>query len=137
MILGGNRVDQALDQDRSVVSGLVFGELAYKSVLAWRRESGDRDPITTFRSSAADVMRRMGRKLDRLWTALDQLELEGAITDGGVIRLAKQLMTKPGLPPRHAFHAAHALEARCRFVVSSDRDYDRVPSLKRLGPPEV
>jgi predicted nucleic acid-binding protein len=43
-------------------------------------------------------------------------------------------MARPGLAPRDAFHAAHALEAGCGFIASSDADFDRVPGLRLLAP---
>ncbi len=43
-------------------------------------------------------------------------------------------MAAPGLAPRDAFHAAHALGAGCQIVVSSDDAFDRVTDRTRLGP---
>ncbi|MGH9229018.1 MAG: hypothetical protein ACRD07_09900 [Acidimicrobiales bacterium] len=49
-------------------------------------------------------------------------------------RQAKGLMASPGLAPRDAFHAAHALAAACATIVSPDPAFDRVRGLERLGP---
>jgi predicted nucleic acid-binding protein len=35
---------------------------------------------------------------------------------------------------RAAFHAAHALDSGCPVIVSSDPDYDRLATLRRVGP---
>lgn len=60
--------------------------------------------------------------------------LAGAVTDQRVVDRARVLLTDPGLAPRDAFHAAHALEAGCELVASSDPDFDRVVGLRRLRP---
>ncbi|MGH9113373.1 MAG: type II toxin-antitoxin system VapC family toxin [Acidimicrobiales bacterium] len=61
-----------------------------------------------------------------------QLELQP--TDQPIVDRAKALMAAPGLAPRDAFHAAHALGAGCQIVVSSDDAFDRVTDRTRLGP---
>ncbi|MFN2591973.1 MAG: type II toxin-antitoxin system VapC family toxin [Candidatus Dormibacteria bacterium] len=76
----------------------------------------------------------MRRRLERLWVALDALPLEMMATDWPVVMNARALMAVPGLPPRDAFHAAHALESDCGSIASADRDFDRIPGLTRLGP---
>jgi predicted nucleic acid-binding protein len=127
-------VDEELASDAGVISGLVLDELAYRSVLGWLRDAGDAAPIATFRTSAHSVMRRMRSRLNRLWKAIEALDLELAPTDKAVCRVAMELMTDPGLSPRDAFHAAHALDSKCPVIVSSDPDYDRLDGLRRLGP---
>lgn len=128
-------VDQELGDDPGVISGLVLDELAYRSVLAWLRDAGDQNPLATYRGSTSAVMRRMRGRLDRLWNAIDQMGFDFAITDRSVTRQAIRLMSEPGLPPRDAFHAAHALDAGCSVIVSSDRDYDRLKAIHRHAPP--
>jgi predicted nucleic acid-binding protein len=120
--------------DAPVISALVVDELAYRSVLGWLTDGGDRDPISTYRRSTTDVMRQMRARLRRLWKALDELAVEIIITDTAVIDRARLYMAEPGLGPRDAFHAAHALEGGCDWIVSSDPDFDAVRELKRLGP---
>jgi len=80
-------------------------------------------------------MRRMRGRLRRLWKAIDEMDFEIAVTDRSVTRTAMDLMTDPGLSPRDAFHAAHALDSGCPVIVSSDPDYDRLDSIRRLAPP--
>jgi predicted nucleic acid-binding protein len=128
------RVDRALGREAGVISALVLDELAYRSVLAWLRDSGDLDPLSTFRKSAPLVMRRMRSRLERVWKAIEELNFETAVTDRAVARRAMELMSEPGLSPRDAFHAAHAIDSGCAVIVSSDPDYDRVGGLRRLGP---
>jgi len=123
-----------LGDDAGVASGLVLDELAYRMILAWLRDDGDGDPLTTFRRSTSAVMGRMHSRLGRLWKAIDTLGLQLAITDRGVTHWAMELMSDPGLAPRNAFHAAHALDCGCDVIVSSDRGYDRLSELRRLGP---
>jgi predicted nucleic acid-binding protein len=123
-----------LGDDAGVVSGLVLDELAYRLILAWLRDDGDADPLTTFRRSTSAVMGRMHSRLGRLWQSIDTLGLELAITDRGVTHWAMELMSDPGLAPHNAFHAAHALDFGCQVIVSSDRGYDRLSELRRLGP---
>jgi len=120
--------------EAGVVSALVLDELAYRSVLAWLRDAGDKSPVSTFRTSTSAVMRRMRTRLGRLWKAIDELDFELATTDRSVIRQAITLMSDPGLAPRDAFHAAHALDSGCPVIVSSDPDYDRLAALRRVGP---
>ena len=57
-----------------------------------------------------------------------------AVTDQPVIDRARQLLVRPGLAPRDAFHAAHALGAGCDLIASTDPDFDRVDRLRRLAP---
>lgn len=123
-----------LDGDAGLISALVLDELAYRSVLGWLRDSGDADPLARFRNSSRDVMRVMRPRLRRLWSAVDELLLEFVPTDGTVIECAREFMAAPGLAPRDAFHAAHAVEAGCDWIVSADPDFDALPTLPRLGP---
>jgi predicted nucleic acid-binding protein len=123
-----------LGDDAGVVSGLVLDELAHRLIIAWLRDDGDGDPLTTFRRSAPAVLGRMHTRLGRLWKSIDTLGLEFAITDRGVTDWAMELMSDPGLTPRDAFHAAHALDSGCQVIVSSDPGYDRLSELRRLGP---
>jgi predicted nucleic acid-binding protein len=129
------RVDQALGDDPGVISGLVVDELVYRSILAWLRDAGDRDPLATYRDSTAAVMRRMRDRLRHLWDAIDSMGFDFASTDRTVTRRAVDLMVDPGLAPRDAFHAAHALDSGCSLIVSSDPDYDRLEAIRRLAPP--
>jgi predicted nucleic acid-binding protein len=128
------QVDHELGSDPGVISGLVFDELAYRAVLTWLRDAGDTDPMSTFRKSAPPVMRRMRGRLRRLWRAIEEMDFEIAVTDRSVTRHAIELMSDPGLSPRDAFHAAHALDSGCPVIVSSDPDYDRLAGLRRVGP---
>jgi predicted nucleic acid-binding protein len=117
-----------------VISPLVLDELAYRMVLAWLRDAGDTHPLTTFRGATADVMRRMRRRLARVWQAIDDLAFELVFPDRQAVQRALRLMADPGLAPRDAFHAAQAIESDCVVIVSADPAYDRVPMLRRLGP---
>ena len=128
------RLETELAGEAGVVSALVLDELAYRSVLAWLRDAGDKDPVSTFRTSTFAVMRRMRTRLGRVWRAIDELNFELASTDRSVIRQAVNFMSDPGLAPRDAFHAAHALDSGCPVIVSSDPDYDRLAVLRRVGP---
>jgi predicted nucleic acid-binding protein len=127
-------VVSALGPDSGVISALVLDELAYRLVLAWLRDDGDRDPLSTYRGHATKVMHTMRRRLTAAWEACDALRFELQPTDQAVVDRARVLMARPGLAPRDAFHAAHALAAGCELIVSSDRGFDRVDGLRRLGP---
>jgi predicted nucleic acid-binding protein len=132
-----DRVEREIGDDVGVISGLVLDELTHRLILAWLREDGETDPLTTFRRSTMAVMTRMRSRLARLWKAIDALDLEFAVTDRGVTHRAMELMSDPGLPPRDAFHAAHALDCGCQVIVSSDAGYDLLAEPTRLGPPPV
>lgn len=120
--------------DGAVISALMLDELAYRLVLAWLRDDGERDPLSAYRRDGRAAMRTARRRLASVWRAVDSLGLELQPTDGVVVAGAKALMSRPGLPPRDAFHAAHALAARCEVIASSNRGLDQVPGLRRLGP---
>src|SRR5205823_4319328 len=79
-------VDHELGADSGVISGLVLDELVYRVVLTWLRDSGDTNPMSTFRKSAPAVMRRMRGRLRRLWKAIDEMDFEIAVTDRSVTR---------------------------------------------------
>ena len=128
------RVLDGLGDGAGVISGLVLDELAYRLVLAWLRDDGDGDPLSTFRADAGTAMRTMRRRLSTAWRAIDSLPLELQPTEHTVVAGAKALMARPGLPPRDAFHAAHALAAGCDVIVSSDADFARVRGLQLLAP---
>lgn len=129
-----SRVLGATDGDGGVISGLVLDELAYRLILAWLRDAGDKDPLATYRSDSGAVMRAQRKRLSTAWRAVDSLSLELQPTEREVVEAAKALMAKPGLAPRDAFHAAHALVAGCDLVASSDAGFDVVPRLRRLAP---
>lgn len=128
------RVLDELEEGAGVISGLVFDELAYRLVLAWLRDDGESDPLSTYRADPRSAMQAARRRLTTAWRAVDSLSLELQTTDHEVIEGAKALMTRPGLPPRDAFHAAHALAAGCDLIASSDADFGRVPGLRVLAP---
>ncbi len=119
-----------------VISALVVDELAYRLILAWLRDDGDGDPLTTYRTDARTVMQAMRKRLAATWRAVDSLSLELQPTEHSVIDRAKSLMSRPGLPPRDAFHAAHALAAGCTVIASGDIAFGRVSGLRLLPPGE-
>ncbi|MGE5280837.1 MAG: type II toxin-antitoxin system VapC family toxin [Chloroflexota bacterium] len=123
-----------MDDGGGVVSGLVFDELACRLVLAWLRDDGAGDPLSAYRGDPGNAMRASRRRLTAVWRALDALSLELQPTGHTVVARAKSLMARPGLPPRDAFHAAHALEAGCDVIVSSDAGFDGLAGLRRVGP---
>lgn len=128
------RVLNEVEDGGGVISALVLDELAYRLVLAWLRDDGDGDPLSTYRADSRKVMRAARRRLTATWRAVDSLALELQPTDHAVTDGAKTLMAEPGLPPRDAFHAAHALAAGCSLIASSDPGFDHVPGLRRLAP---
>ncbi len=128
------RVLNEMNDGGGVISGLVLDELAYRLVLAWLRDDGDDDPLSTYRSDARKAMQASRRRLTAAWRAVDSLSLELQPTGHAVVEGAKSLMAQPGLPPRDAFHAAHALEAGCDLIASSDAAFDQVSGLRRVAP---
>jgi predicted nucleic acid-binding protein len=123
-----------MDNGGGVISGLVLDELAYRLVLAWLRDDGDDDPLSTYRTDTRKAMRAARRRLTAAWRAVDSLALELQPTEHAVVTGAKSLMAQPGLAPRDAFHAAHALEAGCNLIASSDSGFNQVSGLRRLAP---
>jgi predicted nucleic acid-binding protein len=129
-----DRVLSLMADDPAVISAPVVDELAYRLVLAWLRDDGASDPLTTFRAKADEAMRRVRSRLADVWEAVDALDLDLVTTGPSTVERAKTLMTRPGLAPRDAFHAAHALESSCDVIVSSDRAFERVRGLRRIAP---
>lgn len=128
------RVLSEMEDGSGVISALVLDELAYRLILAWLRDDGDHDPLSTYRADPATAMRSTRRRLTATWRAVDSLSLELQPTRHEVVERAKSLMAKPGLAPRDSFHAAHALEAGCDLIASSDSGFDEVPGLRRIAP---
>jgi predicted nucleic acid-binding protein len=120
--------------DGGVISALVLDELAYRLILAWLREDGVADPLTKYRTEPQITMRAVRRRLTTTWRAIDALALELCPTDRAVITRAQALIAKPGLGPRDAFHAAHALAATCSLIASTDTAFERVPGLTCVAP---
>lgn len=120
--------------DGAVISALVLDELAYRLILAWLREDGVTDPLTKYRADPQATMRAVRRRLADTWQAVDSLALELCPTDRAVIARAQGLMARPGLGPRDAFHAAHALLSGCPLIASADTAFQRVPGLRCVGP---
>jgi predicted nucleic acid-binding protein len=129
-----SRVLAELALDGGTISALVLDELAYRLVLAWLRDDGDGDPLSTYRADAQTIMRAVRRRLTSTWRSVDSLPLELQPTDHAVVEQARSLMARPGLAPRDAFHAAHALVAGCSVIASADAAFDDVPGLRRLAP---
>jgi predicted nucleic acid-binding protein len=129
----GRVLAQAAD-DGAVISALVQDELAYRLILAWLREDGINDPLSSYRADARATMQTVRARLTASWRALDSLELDLQPTDRGVVEHARALMARPGIPPRDAFHAAHALAAGCDAIASTDSVFDEIKGLHRLGP---
>lgn len=121
-------------EDHLVISALVIDELAYRLIIAWFRQDGERDPLSAYRADSAGAMRRMQGRLRRVWSAVDTIAPELSVADHSVVERAKMLMGRPARAPRDAFHAAHALESGCKVIVSSDMAFDAVRGLRRLGP---
>jgi predicted nucleic acid-binding protein len=125
---------EQLGADTPVISALVLDELAYRLILAWLRDDGERDPLSAYRADATAAMRAVRDRLTKTWRAVDSLALALQPTDREVVERAKALMARPGLSPRDAFHAAHALAASCSLIASADPAFDQVRGLHRLGP---
>jgi predicted nucleic acid-binding protein len=121
--------------DGGVISALVLDELAYRLILAWLRDDGAQDPLSAYRADTHKTMRAVRTRLSKVWQAVDSLSLEMQPTDRAVVQRAQSLMASPGLAPRDAFHAAHALAAGCPLIASTDTAFERVPNLRRLAPP--
>jgi predicted nucleic acid-binding protein len=128
------RVLAEVSADSGVISALVLDELAYRLILAWLRDDGEQDPLSAYRANTKATMRAVRSRLGRAWRSVDSLALELHPTDHAVVERARSLMARPGLGPRDAFHAAHALVAGCSAIASSDPAFDDVRELRRLAP---
>jgi predicted nucleic acid-binding protein len=120
--------------DGGVISALVLDELAYRLILAWLRDDGVEDPLSRYRAEPQVTMLMVGGRLSATWRAVESLFLELCTTDHAVVARAQTLMAKPGLSPRDAFHAAHALAAGCSLIASTDPAFTQVPGLKCVAP---
>lgn len=65
------RVLSELNDGGGVISGLVLDELAHRLVLAWLRDDGDSDPLSSYRADAHSAMRAARRRLTAAWRAVD------------------------------------------------------------------
>lgn len=129
--------DRVLDEmadDSGVISALVIDELAYRLVLAWLADDGVRDPLSTYRRQPAHAMRMVRSRLEDVWSSIDGLGLELEPTSLSTVDRAKTFMGSPGLAPRDAFHAAHAISAGCQVIASADAAFDELWELRRIGP---
>lgn len=124
----------AVASDGGVISALVLDELAYRLILAWLRDDGVEDPLSRYRAEPQMTMRTVARRLTATWRAVESLSLELCPTDQAAVARAQALMAKPGLSPRDAFHAAHALVATCSLIASTDSAFERVRGLSCLAP---
>ncbi|HVA19195.1 MAG TPA: type II toxin-antitoxin system VapC family toxin [Solirubrobacteraceae bacterium] len=129
-----NRVLAQVTVEGGAISALVHDELAYGLILAWLREDGVDDPLSAYRAEAQATMRAVRRRLTATWRAVDSLSLELLPTESAVVERARSLMARPGLGPRDAFHAAHALVGSCSAIASTDAAFDDVPGLRRIAP---
>ncbi len=129
-----NTVLAQASTDGAVISALVLDELAYRLILAWLREDGIADPLSEYRARPQKTMRAVRQRLTTTWQAVDSLVLELCPTDLAVVTRAQALMAKPGLGPRDAFHAAHALVAGCGSIASTDPAFQTVPGLRCVAP---
>jgi predicted nucleic acid-binding protein len=132
-------VSTQVASDGGVISALVLDELAYRLILAWLRDDGVADPVTTdpvtrYRTEPQITMRAVRRRLTTTWRAVDSLELELCPTERAVVTNAQALMAKPGLGPRDAFHAAHAVVSGCELIASTNAAFKQVPGLSCLAP---
>lgn len=123
-----------ISPDRAIISPLVLDEVVYRAAVTWLKELGDRDPVGTYRHSTRQAMDRVRPQLRSLWRAIDALDLDLAPTDTPVVDRARRFMDENRLGSRDAFHAAHAIESGCDWIVSSDSDFDDVSGVQRLGP---
>lgn len=57
--------------------------------------------------------------------------------DAAVLDRALDLVASSGLGGRDAVHAATALAAGFQEIVSTDRDFDRAPGLRRVDPADL
>ena len=120
--------------DGGVISALVLDELAYRLILAWLRDDGVADPLSRYRAEPQGTMLMVGDRLSATWRAVESLLLELCPTDHAVVGRAQVLMANPGLSPRDAFHAAHALAAGCTLIASTDPVFTQVPGLRCVAP---
>ena len=104
------RVMEEIADGGAVISALVLDEIAYRLILAWLRDDGSPDPLTTFRKDDGTVMRSMASRLHATWDAIDDPRYggranrskdrcSGESADGGArARAAGRLLRRP----RHA-----------------------------------
>lgn len=123
-----------VESDGGVISALVLDELACRLILAWLRDDGVEDPLSRYRAEPQMTMRAVARRLKATWRAVGSLPIELCPTEHMVVAQAQTLMAKPGLSPRDAFHAAHALAASCSLVASTDTAFQQVRGLACLAP---
>lgn len=96
---------------------------AYTSVLTW-----DEIVWVIKKKYGAEIAVEEGRNFLR-FPNLRMLEISS-----GVIIKAQEIMEKYKLRPRDAIHAATAIESQIHVIVSYDKHYDLIDSLKRIEP---
>ncbi len=120
--------------NQGIISALVIDECAYRFVLGWLRDDGESDPLTVFRTDPANTMMKCKERLQQFFGNLHRLRLELWPTTELEVARARRLMYE-GFAPRNAFHGAHAIEASCNVIATSDVDFDVLgPTIRRLGP---
>lgn len=107
---------------KSVLEKVSSGSLtACTSVLAW-------DEITWI------ARKSLGRQdsLDEGKKFLEFPFMDILDADESTVRLAQNLIEKYDINPRDAIHAATAINAGAKEIITDDSDFDRIKELKRL-----
>ena len=74
-----------------------------------------------------DIITKTGRN----FLALPNLILLNV--DSNVVSMAQTIVEKYTIAPRAALHAAAAIRNGAEFIISDDRDFDKIKEIKRLG----
>ncbi len=69
-----------IGRDSGVISPLVLDELAYRLILAWLRDDGERDLLSAYRADPRSAMKAARRRLGATWRAVE-LPLTRAAAD--------------------------------------------------------
>ena len=122
---------------KALTSSTTLQELAYISLMRLIEYKFEKHPSDVLRENP-DVIAQLSPKIEDMFTTIfsfENLEIVDATqTDVSTIPF---LMKKYLLLPQDALQVATMLRENCTRIVSTDSDFDTLPSIERLDPAKL